>query len=70
MQQLFTNFNIKDKQNQIMEPPIPISVLTPYGFKNIVTMFRTQRQKTCRVYCTNNKTIQVGVTHRFKINGQ
>lgn len=70
MEQLFINFNIKDKQNQILPSPILIQVLTPYGFKEITTMFRTQKQKTCRVYCTNNKTIQVGLSHRFKINGQ
>ena len=69
MKQLFNNYNIPDKQHEICMPLNTIKVSTPYGFKDIVSMFRTQKQQSCRLYCTNNKTIQIGASHRFKING-
>lgn len=69
MKQMFNNYNIVEKQHQTFIPFNNIQVNTPYGFRNIQAMFRTQRQQTCRVYCSNNKTIQVGASHRFKING-
>ena len=67
---LFEKLGVKDEENALEQIKFPLKVNTPYGFKNIVTAFRTENQKTVTSYFGNNKTIKTSENHRLKVNGQ
>lgn len=65
---LFVKLNIKNEENAIEELKFPLKVNTPFGFKKIVTAFRTEKQKTITSYFGNNKTLKTSGKHRLKVN--
>jgi len=67
---LFEKLGVKDEENALEQIKFPLKVNTPYGFKNIVTAFRTENQKTVTSYFGNNKTLKTSENHRLKVNGQ
>jgi len=66
---LFNKLNIKNEENAIEQLKFPLRVNTPFGFKKIVTAFRTENQKTITSYFGNNKTLKTSGKHRLKVNG-
>jgi len=67
---LFNRLNISDKENVQFVPNFYLKVKTPYGYKNIKNLFRTEKQQSVRCYFGNNKTLECGLDHRFKVNGE
>lgn len=67
---LFENIGVSETENSIEEIKFPLKVKTPYGYKKIVTAFRTESQKTVTSYFGNNKTLKTSGKHRLKVNGQ
>ena len=67
---LFENLGVSETENSIEEIKFPLKVKTPYGYKKIVTAFRTESQKTVTSYFGNNKTLKTSGKHRLKVNGQ
>jgi len=67
---LFEKIGVKDEENALEQIKFPLKVNTPYGFKKIVTAFRTENQKTVTSYFGNNKTLKTSENHRLKVNGQ
>jgi hypothetical protein len=67
---LFENLDVSETENSIEEIKFPLKVKTPYGYKKIVTAFRTESQKTVTSYFGNNKTLKTSGKHRLKVNGQ
>ena len=67
---LFEKIGVKDEENALEQIKFPLRVNTPYGFKKIVTAFRTENQKTVTSYFGNNKTLKTSENHRLKVNSQ
>ena len=67
---LFEKVGVKDEENALEQIKFPLKVNTPYGFKKIVTAFRTENQKTVTSYFGNNKTLKTSENHRLKVNSQ
>jgi hypothetical protein len=67
---LFKKLGVNETENSIEEVKFPLKVKTPYGYKKIVTAFRTELQKTVTSYFGNNKTLKTSGKHRLKVNGQ
>jgi len=66
---LFDRLKIKDEENAMEQLKFPLKVNTPFGYKKIVTAFRTEKQKTITSYFGNNKTLKTSGKHRLKVNG-
>lgn len=66
---LFSKLGVENLENSSVTVPFPLGVNTPYGFKNIVTAFRTEKQKTITTYFKNNKTLKTSGNHLLKVNG-
>jgi hypothetical protein len=67
---LFYDLGIENKENSICEIKFPLKIKTPYGFKKIVTAFRTEKQKVVTTYFKNNKTLKTSENHLLKVNGE
>jgi hypothetical protein len=67
---LFEKVGVKNEENALEQIKFPLKVNTPYGFKKIVTAFRTENQKTVTSYFGNNKTLKTSENHRLKVNSQ
>lgn len=67
---LFEKLGVEDIENAIISLPFPLGVNTPYGFKNIVTAFRTEKQQTVTSYFTNNATLKTSAEHLLRVNGE
>jgi len=70
MKDLFDRLLVDDKAHATKQLQFPVKVKTPYGYKNIVTVFRTENQKSVTSYFGNNKTLKTSGKHRLKVNGQ
>jgi len=66
---LFFKLGIENKENAICDIKFPLKVKTPYGFKKIVTAFRTEKQTSVTSYFKNNKTLKTSKNHLLKVNG-
>ena len=66
---LFHKLNIKNEENAMEQIKFQLRVNTPYGFKRIVSAFRTEKQKSVTSYFGNNKTLKTSGKHRLKVNG-
>jgi len=66
---IFDGVGIPNEEHASKAPPINLRVKTPYGYKRIANMFRTERQKTVTTYFGNNKTLKTSDNHRIKSNG-
>lgn len=65
---LFKKLEIASEENAIKNIQFPLKVKTPYGYKNIKSAFRTEKQKTVTTYFGNNKTLKTSGKHRLKTN--
>lgn len=70
MKDLFDRLLVDDKAHATKQLQFPVKVKTPYGYKNIVTVFRTENQKSVTSYFGNNNTLKTSGKHRLKVNGQ
>lgn len=66
---LFSKLEIKNEENAVLHIPFPLQVLTPHGYKKIVTAFRTENQETVTSYFENGKTLKTSNKHRLKVDG-
>ena len=66
---LFSKLGVENKELAAVTIPFPLGVNTPYGYKNIVTAFRTEKQRTVTTYFKNNKTLKTSNDHLLKVNG-
>ena len=69
MKDLFHRIGVEDKELAALPVPFPLSVHTPYGYKNIVTAFRTEKQQAVTTYFKNNTTLKTSDHHQLKVNG-
>jgi len=67
---LFERFNIPNTEHSQFVPDFHLKVKTPYGYKNIKTLFRTEKQQSVRCYFGNNKTLECSLDHKLKVNGE
>jgi len=67
---LFNNMGIPNKENASLNLPFDLHVKTPFGYNKIKTLFRTEKQQSVRLYFANNKTLEVGLDHLLKVNGE
>lgn len=67
---LFTRVGVEDKELALSAVTFPLEVETPYGFKKIVTAFRTEKQQSVTSYFRNNTTLKTSLHHRLKANGE
>jgi hypothetical protein len=62
---LFDAIGIADEALANHFPTYDINIKTPYGFKRINELFRTELQQAVTCYFGNNKTIKCSPNHRF-----
>ena len=67
---LFEEIGIKTEEHAMCIPNYKIRVKTPYGYKKILSLFRTEKQETIRTYFTNGTTLKTSQKHRLKSNGE
>ena len=67
---LFNKLNISNEENAQFIPDFYLKVKTPYGYKDIKTLFRTEKQQSVRCYFGNNKTLECSLNHRLKVNDE
>lgn len=70
IKKLFDNLEIENKEHSNYIPKFNLLVKTPYGYKQIVELFRTEKQNTITTYFNNGKTLKTSSKHRLKINGE
>lgn len=70
IKELFNRLNVEDKENALEQIKFPLKVKSPYGYNQIVTAFRTEKQKTVTSYFKNNKTLKTSEHHLLKVNGE
>ena len=70
IKELFDNLGISEKENEMLDIDFPLMVKTPYGYKQIRTAFRTEKQKPVTIYFKNNKTLKTSCNHLLKVNGE
>jgi hypothetical protein len=66
---LFDNLKIENKEHSNKIPNFSLRVKTPYGYNEIVNLFRTELQETTMLYFSNNKTLKTSKKHRLVKNG-
>jgi hypothetical protein len=66
---IFAQLGVADEENAIQPIDFPLRVKTPYGYKQIKTIFRTDRQNPVTTYFRNNKTLTTSPDHLLKVNG-
>lgn len=67
---LFIKLEISDEENACSDLKFPIKVKTPFGYKKILTAFRTEKHKSITSHFGNNKTLKTSGKHRLKSDGQ
>lgn len=70
VKELFNKLGIPDEENAMVTIPFPLKVNTPYGYKRIITAFRTENQTTVTTYFGNNKTLKTSENHRLRVNSE
>lgn len=68
--ELFNNLDIPEKEHSQYVPDFYLKVKTPYGYKNIRNLFRTEKQQAVRCYFGNNTTLECSWNHQLKVNGE
>lgn len=66
IKELFDKYQIPDIADITVTPDIHVKVLTPYGYKSITSLFRTEIQQKVTCYFGNNKTLQCSAHHLLK----
>jgi hypothetical protein len=67
--EFFDNNDIPEIEDHFVDIPYDVKVKTPYGYYSIPQVCRTVRQKSIRLYFTNNRTLECGWDHKLKVNG-
>lgn len=68
--ELFTSLKVGDYEHAFKILPFKINIKTPYGFKKIDHIFRTEKQESITCYFTNGKTLKCSRKHRLKSSGE
>lgn len=63
---LFFKLGIEPYQNNTYIPEFDLKVNTPYGYKDVTTLFTTEKQKTVTTYFTNGKRLETSAHHLLK----
>jgi hypothetical protein len=66
---LFDSIGIKNIEHAEFRPEFNLKVNTPYGYKNIKSLFRTGKENVVTSYFANGKTLKTSNMHRIKSNG-
>jgi hypothetical protein len=66
IQDLFFKLGIDPYPDNHYVPEFDLKVKTPYGYKPIVTLFTTEKQKTVTTYFTNGKRLETSSHHLLK----
>lgn len=67
---LFVELGVNEEENSSVNVNFPLKVKTPYGYKQIKTAFRTEKQSPTTLYFRNNKTLTTSPDHRLMVNGE
>lgn len=67
---LFDSIGIEDAEHAEFRPEFDLKVNTPYGYKNIKSLFRTSKETVITNYFANGKTLKTSDMHRLKANGE
>ena len=70
MGELFDNLGVEDKAGAVKDTNYDVRVKTPNGYKPVARFFRTEEQKSVRVYFGNGSTLECSWDHRLKANGR
>jgi len=70
IKQLFDYLKIPEKENFVFSSPIMLNVKTPYGYKKIKNLFRTEKQNSVSIYFKNNKVLETSLNHLLLVNGE
>lgn len=70
VKELFDKVGVLNQEHAFIEPVYNLRVNTPYGFKQIRKLFRTENQDTVTCYFKNNKTLTCSPNHKLKASGQ
>ena len=63
---LFKKLNVKDEENYIKDTSkLDLTVKTPYGYKKIITAFRTENQQSVRIKFENGEILVTSNKHMF-----
>lgn len=68
--EFFDNNNIIEIEDYFVDIPYELKVKTPYGYYKVPQVCRTVKQKSIRLYFSNNKTLECGWEHKLKVNGE
>jgi len=67
IENLFMKLAIEPKPNNVRLINFPLKVKTPYGYKQIVNLFTTEKQKRVTTYFSNGKTLTSSNHHMLKV---
>lgn len=65
----FEKNDIPEIEDYFVDLPYELKVKTPYGYHKVPQVCRTIKQKSTRLYFSNNKTLECGWEHKLKVNG-
>lgn len=68
--EFFDNNKVDSAENTLFHLDYSVKIKTPYGYYTVPTLCRTIKQKSIRLYFTNNKTLECGWEHKLKVNGE
>jgi hypothetical protein len=67
MENLFMKLAIDPRPNNVRLIDFPLKVKTPHGYKQIVNLFTTEKQKRVTTYFSNGKTLTSSNQHLLKV---
>ncbi len=67
---LFEKLGVKNYEHAQKNIDFQLRIKTPHGYKNIVSAFRTEKQKTVTTCFLNNRTLKSSANHLLKVNGK
>jgi len=68
--EFFDNNKVGNEENTLFHLDYDVKIKTPYGYYSVPTLCRTIKQKSIRLYFSNNKTLECGWEHKLKVNGE
>lgn len=68
MKKLFNILKIENKEFANYIPEFNLMINTPYGYKKIVELFRTEKQNTITTYFNNGEKLKTSERHQLKVN--
>jgi hypothetical protein len=70
MKELFSKLEIEESENAIKNVPFHLKVKTPYGFEQIASAFRTEKQMSIKSSFANGKELITSDKHLLKVDGE